>query len=111
MRTLLVVPFALAAIMAAPAVRAADPSVTECLAATENALKLRSNHKLRRAREQLLICGATTCPAMVRADCTRGVDEDQRSPPDRGLHGEDGSRAGAVSGEGHDGRRGSDGSP
>ena len=75
MRHCLLASLALAAITAAPVVHAAGPSVTECLSATEAAPKLRTSHKLREARKQLLICAAPTCPAEIRADCTHGVDE------------------------------------
>ncbi len=75
MRHCLLVPLALAAVTAAPSVHAADPSVTDCLSATEAAPKLRASHKLREARKQLLVCAAPTCPAEIRADCTHAVDE------------------------------------
>ncbi len=75
MRPYLLVPLALAALSAAPAVRAAGPSVTDCLTATETALKLRANHKLRQARKQLLICAEATCPADIRKECVGRVTE------------------------------------
>ena len=71
----LLVPLAVATLLAAPYARAGDPSVPECLTATENAVKLKKELKLRKAREQLILCGAPSCPSMVRADCTHGVDE------------------------------------
>jgi hypothetical protein len=75
MRLRLVLPLLIAFVASGPVALAAEPSVGDCLAAAESALKLRGEHKLRKAREQLLVCGAPSCPAMVRADCTRGVDD------------------------------------
>jgi hypothetical protein len=40
-----------------------------------SALQLRGDHKLIEARTQLLICAALSCPADVRSDCERKVEE------------------------------------
>jgi hypothetical protein len=58
-----------------PVVHAADPSVGDCLSATEAWLKLRTDHKLRAARNQLLVCSAPSCPAEVRDECIHHIDE------------------------------------
>ncbi len=58
----------------APEVHAADPTMADCLGASESSLKLRKDHHLREARQQLLVCAALTCPAEVRAECGRRVD-------------------------------------
>jgi len=41
----------------------------ECVAAYESAQQLRNDLKMRRAREQLLVCGHSSCPAVVTKDC------------------------------------------
>jgi hypothetical protein len=46
-----------------------------CAVAYENAQQLRGKLKLRRARDQLLICGHSTCPAVVTKDCNAWLDE------------------------------------
>ncbi len=59
----------------APGARAADPTTADCLSASEASLKLRSAHKLREARAQLLVCAAQTCPTDVRNECASRVSE------------------------------------
>ena len=63
------------AIFAAREASAADPTTIDCLSATEGSLKLRSEHKLRSARAQLLVCASPSCPADIRTECARRVDE------------------------------------
>jgi hypothetical protein len=53
---------------------AADPTTADCLGASEASVKLRTEHKLREARAQLLTCAAASCPADIRAECTRRVE-------------------------------------
>ncbi len=48
---------------------AEGPTMAECLAANESAIKLRSDHKLKQAREQTIVCAAPTCPVEVRDAC------------------------------------------
>jgi hypothetical protein len=62
-----------AALAAGGAARAADPTVGECLAASESSLTLRRAHKLHDALDQLLICSAASCPRDVHAECIRRV--------------------------------------
>jgi hypothetical protein len=72
---LVVVAVVLSALSYAPPVRAdTEPSVTECLAATESALTLRKDDQLRAARGQLLICSAASCPVDIRTECLRGIE-------------------------------------
>jgi hypothetical protein len=52
---------------------AADPTTPECLSANANAAHLQSQHKLREARVQLLVCASATCPADVQRECARRV--------------------------------------
>jgi hypothetical protein len=54
---------------------AADPTTADCLAASDASLKFGNEHKLRAERTQLLVCAAATCPADVRKECLRRVDE------------------------------------
>jgi hypothetical protein len=58
-----------------------DPTTADCLAATEKATTLRRQHQLRAARAELLICAAGTCPADIRQECMRRVDEVNASMP------------------------------
>jgi hypothetical protein len=66
---------ALTVALAARVSRAADPTMADCLTASETSIKLRADHQLRATREQLLVCSALTCPAEVRAECERRVVE------------------------------------
>ena len=54
---------------------AAGPTTADCLGASESYLKLRSSHRLRDARAQLLTCASPTCPADIRTECERHVAE------------------------------------
>jgi hypothetical protein len=74
MKPLVCVTLAFAALVAAPLAHA-DPSVSECLSATETSLHLRASHKLREARAQLLICSAPSCPVEVREECVHRTSE------------------------------------
>jgi hypothetical protein len=67
------VALALSAAAAPPA--AGHPDKKACIAASESAQKLRHDGKLRAAREQLLLCAKTECPAIVRADCGQWLNE------------------------------------
>jgi hypothetical protein len=55
--------------------RAADPTMSECLAANEGAIKLRGEHKLRQARDEALVCSAPSCPGEVRDVCQLRVKD------------------------------------
>jgi hypothetical protein len=73
---------------AADAARA--PTTAGCLAAAESSLALRSQHKLRDARAQLLICSAPSCPTDVRAECIRRVAEINTALPSVVFEAKDG---------------------
>ena len=60
---------------------AAEPTVTDCLAASEAAVAERTNQRLRAARSQLLICSAASCPVDIREECAHGVIEMNRAIP------------------------------
>lgn len=63
-----------AALLALPEpLQAADPTTADCLSANDSSISLRNEHKLRAAREQLLVCAAATCPADIRKECMRRV--------------------------------------
>ena len=72
---------AVTALVVACPCRAAEPTVQECLSANESAISLRKGRKLRAAREQLLTCAAASCPADIRNECVRRVDEVNASLP------------------------------
>lgn len=65
--------------MSASAVAA--PEKAACLAAHESAQKLRSENKLRAAREKLLVCAVDACPSLVKVDCTKWLPEVDRDLP------------------------------
>jgi len=58
---------------AEPSARAADPTASECDAATQQSIKLRVARKLRQARDQAQICVAASCSSAVRATCKKYV--------------------------------------
>lgn len=67
---------ALALLQALPlTAAAADPTTGECLSAYERSIKLRSQHELTAAREQLLICASPSCPEDVRNECASRIAE------------------------------------
>jgi len=64
-----------AAILLEAAASSADPTTTDCISANEAVIKLRSEHKLRAERSQLLVCAAPSCPEDVRKECFSREDE------------------------------------
>jgi hypothetical protein len=73
MTRLAAIPLVAAATLVAPPSHAADPTMADCLSASETSIKLRRDHHLREARQQLLECAALTCPGEVRSECERRV--------------------------------------
>ena len=65
----------LGALMAESFAHAGEPTVKECLSASEASLKLGNDYKLRAERAQLLICASASCPNDIRKECLRRVDE------------------------------------
>ncbi len=64
--------------LALAAVLAAVPSSADlqaCLAASEKGQRARAAGKLREARESFIVCGAESCPALVRRDCSQWNSE------------------------------------
>lgn len=64
---------------------AAPPTKEQCIAANEAVQYLREAHALKSAREKLLICVSEACPAPVRQDCARRLDEVERLMPSLAL--------------------------
>ena len=60
--------------------RAAD-EVAACVKASEQAQSLKDEGKLKRARDQLLICARDVCPSVVKKDCVQGLAEVDGSMP------------------------------
>ncbi len=61
--------------------RAAEPSVVECLTASEASFQFANQHKLRAERSQLLVCAAASCPPDIRKECLRRVEELNQAIP------------------------------
>jgi hypothetical protein len=64
---------AAAGLVALPA--EADVTKAQCIKANEDGQTLRQAGKIADARVQLRLCGDPTCPAIVRSDCTKRLDE------------------------------------
>ncbi|HKP60997.1 MAG TPA: hypothetical protein VJV78_29910 [Polyangiales bacterium] len=60
---------------------AADPTTADCLNANERSIALRSQHQLRAARAELLVCAAPTCPEDIRNECARRVADVNAAMP------------------------------
>lgn len=54
---------------------AADPTTADCLTASDASLTAGNQHRPRAERIQLLICASASCPADIRKECVRRVDE------------------------------------
>ena len=59
--------------------RADDKS--DCVSAYSNAQDLRRATKLRAAKEQLVVCGRSVCPAFITRECTAWMGEVEASMP------------------------------
>jgi hypothetical protein len=64
-----------------------------CLAAASKGQRLRDTHKLVEAREQLRICAAATCPAVVQTDCAAWLADVEKTLPTVVLAAKDGAGA------------------
>jgi hypothetical protein len=69
----------------------ADPTVAECLAASDASATLARDHRLLAERAQLLVCAATSCPVDIRKDCVSHVDEVNGQIPTIVFEAKDGS--------------------
>jgi hypothetical protein len=81
LRAIIQIGVAAVAALGARETRAADPTTADCLAASLASLKLGNEHKVRQERAQLLVCAATSCPADIRKECMRRVDEVNAAVP------------------------------
>jgi hypothetical protein len=73
----------LAFLMTAPTMGRADEDQDKriCLTSYVRAQTARQDGKLRASRQALVLCGAASCPAAIRADCVRWLGEvDQATP-------------------------------
>jgi hypothetical protein len=64
-----------------PASARADVTKAQCLDANANGQDLRRDGKLSAAREAFRRCADASCPALLRDDCTRRLDELERAQP------------------------------
>lgn len=72
---------ALLASASSPAVGAPKKSQHQCIAAAESGQQLRSSSKLLDARKAFGACTANACPAVIRRDCGRWIDEIDLATP------------------------------
>jgi hypothetical protein len=71
--------FVVSALLATTSARAADK--TACLDAASTAQRLRAEHMLVEARDQLRVCAAAACPAVVQSDCAEWLEEVEKALP------------------------------
>jgi hypothetical protein len=72
---------ALAVLAGGPSVARADVSKAECIQANSASQDARRAQKFSTAHELLTRCIDPSCPAMVRDDCTRRLDDLERAQP------------------------------
>lgn len=65
---------------ASPA-RAEDSKKAECASAYEKSQEFRTQNKLQKARELLVICAETSCPTFVQTDCAQWLTEVDKDMP------------------------------
>ena len=68
---------------------AADPTIDQCLAASEDSLSLRKAGKLGDARKQVLVCASASCPGEVRTECESRLRELNTAQPTLVLEAKD----------------------
>jgi hypothetical protein len=81
MRACAALPLVLVSSAIAPSSWAADPKPAECVAASEASLKMRDQHRLQDAKNQLLVCASASCPADIRAECVLRIERVRASIP------------------------------
>ncbi len=69
----------------------ADPTKDQCVDANAKGQDLRRATKFSAAREQLRLCTAPSCPAIVRNDCTKRLDELESMQPSVIFYAKDGA--------------------
>jgi hypothetical protein len=73
---------ALAGFLLVPEIaRAENPTVEECLSASEGAVQSGQAHKLRAARARYIACSAPSCPGEIKKECVARVDQISRQIP------------------------------
>jgi hypothetical protein len=72
---------AVLAVLLAPRPVLADVTKDQCIEANVRGQDLRKNGKLSAAHEQLQLCSNASCPALVRDDCARRLDEVDKVQP------------------------------
>jgi hypothetical protein len=82
------------ALLAATSASAGDNAA--CLDAASRGQTLRDARKFVEAREQFLVCAASTCPAAVRADCVTWLTEVDKALPSVVITAKDASGADVV---------------
>jgi hypothetical protein len=94
-RLLLVAPIAVFSAFGSAPVRA-DATITkdQCVDANGDGQELRREGKLSAARAKLLLCANQSCPAIVREDCNRRLDELEKAQPTIAFEVKDASGAG-----------------
>jgi hypothetical protein len=80
-----------ASVAFASSIAAAAPSKDastkdDCITAAEKAQRLRRDTRLKSAREQLLVCSQTVCPAFVRNDCIQWLSDVENAMPSVTIH-------------------------
>jgi hypothetical protein len=70
---------------------AADPTKDQCVDANGKAQDLRRDDKLQAAYDQLRLCASPACPAIVRDDCARRLDELDKVTPSIVFEAKDGA--------------------
>ncbi len=74
----------------------ADVTKDQCIDANGRAQHLRTDGKLLEARELLRTCANPACPAIVRSDCTKRLDELANAQPTIAFEAKDGAGADVV---------------
>jgi hypothetical protein len=69
------------AVSIARAAAADPPPKAACAHAAEDGQRLRTEGKLREARESFTACAAERCPALVRSDCSGWLAEVEAAVP------------------------------
>jgi hypothetical protein len=69
----------------------ADMTKAQCIEANTKGQDLRREGKLLAARDQLRACANPSCPALVRDDCTKRLDDVERAQPAIVFDAKDGS--------------------
>jgi hypothetical protein len=71
----------IAAVLAVATAATAAPTKDQCIEANTQAQNLRRDGKFDAARSQLRSCVDAACPAIIRDDCTRRLDELEKGQP------------------------------